>query len=100
MKRYDLEYTGHAYSEYRSLVESPDGEWYRRAEVDAELEWLRLVAKAYMRGHLLLNRKIKMARVQRYGECLGDFQVAFDADDLPLYTPALFTALQAAMEGK
>lgn len=35
MKAYSLEYTGVGYSDYRSMVEDHDGDWYWREDVEA-----------------------------------------------------------------
>lgn len=36
--RYDLEYTGHGYSEHRDLVEQPYGDWVKFEDVVKLLE--------------------------------------------------------------
>lgn len=47
-ERYDLEYTGSAYSEHRDMVRQPDGDWVRWEDVAARLaeaEAARMVAE-------------------------------------------------------
>lgn len=67
IKRYDLEYTKtHAFSEYREMVEDPDGEWIRYEDVAELVEALLPFAGEYIEEVALFGRERADAHADEY----------------------------------
>lgn len=55
VKRYDLEYTGHAYSEHRDMVECEFGDWVEYEDYQSLETEVEQIQKLKERDYQLLN---------------------------------------------